>query len=134
MPLTQIATRRRLVPHVHATRIGAGGVKREMTGCLKARRGPKKAAVGLAASILTTTSHMLADDPLLPGPWSPVYFAHRNRADLANHIRNLRCHVRSGQTHDVTRSLDSGLAPRVGDNRPPQRNAFAMRFRRPLWT
>ena len=58
---------------------------------LKARRGPKKALIAVAASILTIVYHMLRDD------LGPEYFARHNpaklAAKLANRIRNLGYHV-----------------------------------------
>ena len=59
---------------------------------LKARRGPKKAAVAVAASMLTTVYHMLADGTYYQD-LGPDHFARRNparaAAKLANRIRNL---------------------------------------------
>jgi transposase len=59
---------------------------------LKARRGPKKAAVAVAASILTTAYHMLADGTCYQDLGAD-HFARRNPArtvaKLANRIRNL---------------------------------------------
>jgi len=59
---------------------------------LKARRGPKKAVIGVAASILTTVYHMLADGTYYQD-LGPDHFARRNparaAAKLANRIRNL---------------------------------------------
>jgi len=63
---------------------------------LKARCGPKKAAIAVAASILTTAYHMLTD-----GTWyqdlGADHFARRNparaAAKLANRIRSLGFHV-----------------------------------------
>lgn len=59
---------------------------------LKARRGPKKAAVAAAASILTTAYHMLADGTCYQDLGAD-HFARRNparaAAKLANRIRNL---------------------------------------------
>jgi transposase len=59
---------------------------------LKARRGPKKAAVAVAASILTTAYHMLADGTCYQDLGAD-HFARRNparaAAKLANRIRNL---------------------------------------------
>jgi transposase len=63
---------------------------------LKARRGPKKALIAVAASILTIVYHMLRDDTCYRG-LGPEYFAHRNPAKLAaklvNLIRNVGYHV-----------------------------------------
>ena len=59
---------------------------------LKARRGPKKAALAVAASILTTAYHMLADGTCYQDLGAD-HFARRNPlrtvAKLANRIRNL---------------------------------------------
>jgi transposase len=59
---------------------------------LKARRGPKKAAVAVAASILTTAYHMLADGTCYQDLGAD-HFARRNpvraAAKLANRIRSL---------------------------------------------
>jgi hypothetical protein len=59
---------------------------------LKARRGPKKAAVAVAASILTTAYHMLVDGTCYEDLGTD-HFARRNPArtvaKLANRIRNL---------------------------------------------
>jgi len=59
---------------------------------LKARRGPKKAIVAVAASILTTVYHMLADGTCYQDLGAD-HFARRNparaAAKLANRIRNL---------------------------------------------
>ena len=59
---------------------------------LKARRGPKKAVVAVAASILTTAYHMLADGTCYQDLGAD-HFARRNpvrtAAKLANRIRNL---------------------------------------------
>lgn len=59
---------------------------------LKARRGPKKAAVAVAASILTTAYHTLADGTCYQDLGAD-HFARRNparaAAKLANRIRNL---------------------------------------------
>jgi len=59
---------------------------------LKARCGPKKAAVAIAASILTTAYHMLADGTCYQD-LGVDHFARRNpartAAKLANRIRNL---------------------------------------------
>jgi len=63
---------------------------------LKARRGPKKAVVAVAASILTTAYHMLADGTCYQDLGAD-HFARRNparaAAKLANRIRNLGFHV-----------------------------------------
>ena len=63
---------------------------------LKARRGPKKAAVAVAASILTTAYHMLADGTCYQDLGAD-HFARRNpsraAAKLANRIRNLGFYV-----------------------------------------
>src|SRR4051812_31325742 len=59
---------------------------------LKGRRGPKKAAVAVAASILTTVYHMLRDGTCYQD-LGPNYFARRNPArtarTLADRIRSL---------------------------------------------
>jgi len=59
---------------------------------LKARRGPKKAVVAVAASILTTVYHMLADGTCYQDLGAD-HFARRNpartAAKLASRIRNL---------------------------------------------
>ena len=59
---------------------------------LKARRGPKKAAIAVAASILTTAYHMLADGTCYQD-LGPEHFARRDparaAAKLANRIRDL---------------------------------------------
>src|SRR4051794_16741626 len=59
---------------------------------LKGRRGPKKAAVAVAASILTTVYHMLRDGTCYQD-LGPDYFARRNPArtarKLADRIRSL---------------------------------------------
>jgi transposase len=59
---------------------------------LKARRGPKKAVIAVAASILTIVYHMLRDGTYYRD-LGPEYFARRNpaklAAKLANRIRNL---------------------------------------------
>ena len=59
---------------------------------LKARRGAKKAAIAVAASILTIVYHMLRDGTYYQD-LGPEYFARRNPAKtaarLANRIRNL---------------------------------------------
>ena len=59
---------------------------------LKARRGAKKAAIAVAASILTIVYHMLRDGTYYQD-LGPEYFACRNPAKtaarLANRIRNL---------------------------------------------
>ena len=76
---------------------------------LKARCGPKKAAVAVAASILTTASdyHMLADGTCYQDLGAD-HFARRNpartAAKLANRIRNLGFQLRSGQPHDTTQN------------------------------
>jgi transposase len=63
---------------------------------LKARHGAKKAAIAVAASILTTVYHMLRDGTCYQD-LGPEYFARRNPAKaaarLANRIRNLGYHV-----------------------------------------
>jgi transposase len=63
---------------------------------LKARRGPKKALIAVAASILTIVYHMLRDGTCYHD-LGPEYFARRNpaklAAKLANRIRNLGYHV-----------------------------------------
>ena len=63
---------------------------------LKARRGPKKAAVAVAASILTTAYHMLADGTYYQD-LGVDHFARlnpsRTAAKLATRIRNLGFHV-----------------------------------------
>jgi transposase len=63
---------------------------------LKARRGPKKAVVAVAASILTTAYHMLARGTCYQDLGAD-HFARRNpvstAAKLANRIRNLGFHV-----------------------------------------
>ena len=63
---------------------------------LKARRGPKKAAVAVAASILTTVYHMLADGTCYQDLGGD-YFARRDPrrvvAKLVSRIRNLGYHV-----------------------------------------
>jgi len=63
---------------------------------LKARRGPKKAVVAVAASILTTAYHMLADGTCYQDLGTD-HFARRNPArtvaKLASRIRNLGFHV-----------------------------------------
>jgi transposase len=63
---------------------------------LKARCGPKKAVVAVAASILTTTYHMLADGTCYQDVGAD-HFARRNparaAAKLASRIRNLGFHV-----------------------------------------
>jgi transposase len=59
---------------------------------LKARRGPKKAAVAVAASILTTAYHMLADGTFYHDLGADHFARHnpaRAAAKLANRIRNL---------------------------------------------
>jgi transposase len=59
---------------------------------LKSRAGPKKAAVAVAASILTTAYHMLADGTFYQD-LGPAHFTRRDPARaaqrLANHIRSL---------------------------------------------
>jgi transposase len=59
---------------------------------LKARRGAKKAAIAVAASILTTVYHMVRDGTFYRD-LSPEYFTRRDPAKaaarLANRIRNL---------------------------------------------
>jgi transposase len=52
---------------------------------LKSRRGPKKAAVAVAASILTAAYHMLARGVAYQDP-GPAHFAVRDRALLANRL------------------------------------------------
>jgi transposase len=63
---------------------------------LKARHGAKKAAIAVAASILSTVYHMLNDGTCYRD-LGPQHFAHRNpaktAAKLANRIRNLGYHV-----------------------------------------
>ncbi|MFZ0853739.1 MAG: transposase, partial [Hyphomicrobiaceae bacterium] len=63
---------------------------------LKARCGPKKAVVAVAASILTTTYHMLADGTCYQDVGAD-HFVRRNparaAAKLASRIRNLGFHV-----------------------------------------
>jgi transposase len=63
---------------------------------LKARRGPKKAAIAIAASILTIVYHMLRDGTYYQD-LGHEYFARRNpartAAKLAERIRNLGYHV-----------------------------------------
>jgi transposase len=63
---------------------------------LKARRGPKKALIAVAASILRIVYHMLRDGTCYRD-LGPEYFARRNpaklAATLANRIRNLGYHV-----------------------------------------
>ena len=63
---------------------------------LKARRGPKKALIAVAASILTIVYHMLRDGTCYRD-LGPEYFARRNpaklAAKLAHRIRNLGHHV-----------------------------------------
>jgi transposase len=63
---------------------------------LRARCGPKKAVVAVAASILTTAYHMMADGTCYQD-LGGGYFARRNPAStvakLANRIRNLGFHV-----------------------------------------
>ena len=63
---------------------------------LKARRGPKKAVIAVAASILIIVFHMLRDGTCYQD-LGPEYFARRNPAKLAarlaNRIRNLGYHV-----------------------------------------
>ena len=63
---------------------------------LKARHGAKKAAIAVAASILTTVYHMLRDGTCYQD-LGPEYFTRRNPAQaaarLANRIRNLGYHV-----------------------------------------
>jgi uncharacterized protein (TIGR02118 family) len=63
---------------------------------LKARHGAKKAAIAVAASILTTVYHMLRDGTCYHD-LGPEHFARRNPAKaaarLANRIRNLGYHV-----------------------------------------
>jgi transposase len=63
---------------------------------LKARHGAKKAAIAVAASILTTVYHMLRDGTYYQD-LGPEYFTRRNPAQaaarLANRIRNLGYHV-----------------------------------------
>ena len=63
---------------------------------LKARRGPKKAAVAVAASMLVTAYHMLADGTCYQDLGAD-HFARRNpgrtAAELANRARNLGFHV-----------------------------------------
>ena len=63
---------------------------------LKARRGPKKALIAVAASILTIVYHMLRDGTCYRD-LGPEYFARRNpaklAAKLAHQIRNLGYHV-----------------------------------------
>jgi transposase len=81
----------------------AWGVARTKSGYLKAqylrlkaRRGPKKAAIAIAASILTIAYHMLRDGTCYQDLGSE-YFARRNpartAAKLADRIRNLGYHV-----------------------------------------
>jgi transposase len=63
---------------------------------LKARRGPKKALIAVAASILTIVYHMLRDGTCYRD-LGPEYFARRNPAKLAAKLahrnRNLGYHV-----------------------------------------
>ena len=63
---------------------------------LKSRRGPKKALIAVAASILTIVYHMLRDGTFYRD-LGPEYFARRSpaklAANLANRIRNLGYHV-----------------------------------------
>ena len=63
---------------------------------LKARHGAKKAAIAVAASILTTVYHMLRDGTCYQD-LGPEHFTRRNPAKaaarLANRIRNLGYHV-----------------------------------------
>jgi len=63
---------------------------------LKARHGAKKAAIAVAASILTTVYHMLRDGTCYQD-LGPEYFTRRNPAKaaarLANRIRNLGYYV-----------------------------------------
>jgi transposase len=63
---------------------------------LKALHGAKKAAIAVAASILTTVYHMLRDGTCYQD-LGPEYFTRRNPAKaaarLANRIRNLGYHV-----------------------------------------
>ncbi len=63
---------------------------------LKARHGAKKAAIAVAASILTTAYHMLRDGTCYQD-LGPEHFTRRNPAKaaarLANRIRNLGYHV-----------------------------------------
>jgi len=62
-------------------------------------RGPKKAVVAVAASILTTAYHMLAHGTCYQDLGAD-HFARRSpvrtTAKLANRIRNLGFHVESG--------------------------------------
>ena len=62
----------------------------------RARHGAKKAAIAVAASILTTVYNMLRDGTCYQDP-GPEYFTFRTPAKavarLANRIRNLGYHV-----------------------------------------
>ena len=68
---------------------------------LRSRRGPKKALIAVAASILTIVYHMLRDGTFYRD-LGPEYFARRSpaklAANLANRIRNLGYHVEISAT------------------------------------
>jgi transposase len=72
------------------------GQLRFLRSRLKARHGAKKAAIAVAASILTTVYHMLRDGTCYQD-LGPEHFSRRNPAKaaarLANRIRNLGYHV-----------------------------------------
>jgi hypothetical protein len=81
---------------------------------LKARNGAKKAAIAVAASILTTVYHMLRDGTYYQD-LGPGYFTRRNPAQaaakLANRIRNpylsVSCTVDLIPSHPAPRSTRS---------------------------
>jgi hypothetical protein len=85
---------------IDTTRLPEDSTRAMMTATsdlrLKARHGAKKAAIAVAASILTTVYHMLRDGTCYQD-LGPEYFTRRNpakaAATLANRIRNLGYHV-----------------------------------------
>jgi transposase len=81
-----------LVQYAHAAAKAKNSYFQAQYLRLKARRGPKKAVIAVAASILTTAYHMLADGTCYQD-LGPDYFARRDprrvMAKLASRIRSL---------------------------------------------
>src|SRR4051812_40569563 len=93
---------------------------------LKGRRGPKKAAVAVAASILTTVYHMLRDGTCYQD-LGPNYFARRNPArtarTLADRIRSLGSIV---EIRSAASSIQIEFLGRAGEPRRAEIGCLAV--------
>ena len=89
---------------------------------LKARRGPKKALIAVAASILTIVYHMLRNGTCYRD-LGPEYFARRNLAKLATEsATSATCRDQRGRIAALSVSRESGFPDVLPNESRPHAN------------